>query len=191
MDFQPISPRGRHNLYIGGRCGRRWCLPEPFVFRILGSAFDPWDPPDFSPQPATGTLVPVREDVGLIMLLGHQHELFPHARHPRRKVRHFTRLPPLANIQLRVIQYSGLLSPARLICPVAGFPNRLRKRVVLGFWVFEKVKLHKTWHFVEMKARPARRLNNTDLKGMTAGSRVAPPWLGLLPCNLRTCSVAA
>jgi hypothetical protein len=30
------------------------------------------------------------------------------------------------------------------------FPNRVRKRVVLSFTAFEKVKLYKSWHLVEM-----------------------------------------
>jgi len=43
-NFQPISPRGRHNLCIGGRCGRRSWQLGPVAFRTAGSAlFDPWD----------------------------------------------------------------------------------------------------------------------------------------------------
>src|ERR1700692_4475636 len=51
VDFQPISPRGRHSLCIGGRCGRRWRQPAPFAFRISGSALsDPSDPPEDPPD---------------------------------------------------------------------------------------------------------------------------------------------
>jgi hypothetical protein len=70
---------------------------------------------------------------------GHQHELFPHARHPRRKLAPLQpcRVPLLSNFKpLRVIQTQRLFGVPALLCArrkasvwlVAGFPKLCEKR---------------------------------------------------------------